>query len=240
LITERQKIQPESGPVLLAMETSGMCGSIALVTGERCIAEYSLQSKQTHSRRLLAGIDWLLGEAGLDWSEIGGVAISLGPGSFTGLRIGLSTAKGLAMAANIPLVGVTALDGLAAQFYYPGRLVCPVLDARKQEVYAAFYRTGQIGVRRVSDYLVLPPEALADMISEPVILAGDGSAAYEELFRERLGEDAIIAPAAIFFPQAAAIGQLAFAKWQSREFLDPGSAVPLYIRPSEAELKFPV
>jgi tRNA threonylcarbamoyladenosine biosynthesis protein TsaB len=228
--------RPESEPVLLALETSGMCGSIALVTQRQCLGEYTLLSKQTHSRRLLGGIDWLLREAGLDWTEIGGLAVSLGPGSFTGLRIGLSTAKGLAMAAGIPLLGVAALDGLAAQLAHAAPLICPVLDARKQEVYAAFYRPGPVGAERVSDYMVLSPAALAAKINESVILVGDGAVAYEELFRKQLGETAIIASGVIYFPRAAAIGQLAFSKWQKQEFLEPASAVPLYIRPSEAEM----
>jgi tRNA threonylcarbamoyladenosine biosynthesis protein TsaB len=224
--------------VLLALETSGMCGSIALVSKQQCIGEYSLHSRKTHSRRLLAGIDWLLGEAGLDWDEIGAIAISLGPGSFTGLRIGLSTAKGLAMASGLPLLGVVGLDGLAAQLGHASTLICPVLDARKNEVYAAFYRCRAAGLpERVSDLMVLPPAALAAMISEPVVLVGDGAILYEELFQQKLGELAIVAPGTIYFPRAASIGRLAFAKWARKDFLDPAGAVPLYIRPSEAEMK---
>jgi tRNA threonylcarbamoyladenosine biosynthesis protein TsaB len=236
MIHSDKTILQEKGPVLLALETSGVCGSIALVTERQCLGEYTLCSKQTHSRRLLVGIEWLLGEVGFDWKKIGGVAVSLGPGSFTGLRIGLSTAKGLAMATGIPLLGVAALDGLAAQLAHAASLICSVLDARKQEVYTAFYRSGPAGVERVSDYMVLPPATLAAMISEPVLLVGDGAFAYEELFRERLGDALVIAPGEIYFPRAAAIGQLAFSKWQRQEFLEPASAVPLYIRPSEAEM----
>jgi tRNA threonylcarbamoyladenosine biosynthesis protein TsaB len=228
----------QEGPVLLALETSGPCGSIALVTGRECLGEYTLQSKLTHSRRLLAGIDWLLGEAGLAWGQIGGIAISLGPGSFTGLRIGLSTAKGLAMATGAPLLGVSALDGLAAQLAHAAVPICPVLDARKKEVYAAFYRNGPGGqAERTSDYMVLPPAALMAMISEPTLLVGDGAAAYEESFRERLGGMALLPPAQLYFPRAAAIGLLALVKLEQGESLDPADAVPLYIRPSEAELK---
>jgi tRNA threonylcarbamoyladenosine biosynthesis protein TsaB len=231
-------LNPDLEPVLLALETSGMCGSIGLVSPNRCLGEYTLQSRRTHSRRLLDGIVWLLGEAGLEWREINGIAVSLGPGSFTGLRIGLSTAKGLAMAAGVPLLGVAALDGLAAQFAHSSSLICPVLDARKNEVYAAFYRCQAQGLpRRVSDYMVLPPERLAAMISEPVLLAGDGALQYEELFQNRLGEKATIASGSLYFPRAAAIGSLALSKWAQKDFLDPAGAVPLYIRPSEAEMK---
>jgi tRNA threonylcarbamoyladenosine biosynthesis protein TsaB len=236
LISHGKNPSSKGEPVLLALETSGICGSIALVNQRQCLAEYSLHSKQTHSRRLLVGIDWLMAEAGLEWADIGGVAVSLGPGSFTGLRIGLSTAKGLAMAASKPLLGVAALDGLAAQLVHAAPLICPVLDARKQEVYTAFYRSGPAGAERVSDYMVLAPGDLAAMIREPVVLVGDGAVAYEELFRERLGETATIASGVIYFPRAAAIGQLAIDKWHRQEFLEPAAAVPLYVRPSEAEM----
>lgn len=228
--------QPE-GPVVLAIETSGLCGSVALVSGQGCLGEYSLNSRLTHSRRLLAGIDWLLGEAEFGWERIGGIAVSLGPGSFTGLRIGLSTAKGLVMAAGAPLLGVSALDGLAAQFAHAAVPVCPVLDARKKEVYAAFFRNGPEGMlERTSDYMVLPPAALAAMISGPTLLVGDGATLYEELWRERLGGQALFPPAQIYFPRAAAIGLLALEKLARGEVLDPAAAVPIYIRPSEAEL----
>jgi tRNA threonylcarbamoyladenosine biosynthesis protein TsaB len=229
-------MQPE-GPIVLALETSGMCGSVALVTEKSCLGEYSLASKLTHSRRLLAGIEWLLGEAGIEWGQIGGIAVSLGPGSFTGLRIGLSSAKGLVMATGVPLLGVSALDGLAAQFAHAAVSVCPVLDARKKEVYAAFFRGGPEGrLEKTSDYMVLPPATLAAMISEPTLLVGDGAAIYGELFRERLGNLAVFPSALIYFPRAAAIGLLGLKKLKQGEVLDPAAAVPIYIRPSEAEL----
>lgn len=232
-------MNPDQEPVLLAIETSGMYGSIALVNEYQCLSEYTLHSRRTHSQRLLESISWMFKEAGLEWPGISGIAISLGPGSFTGLRIGLSTAKGLAMATGLPLLGVAALDGLAAQFSYAGTLICPVLDARRKEVYAAFYRCGRLGQpQRVSDYLVLPPERLAAMISEPVILAGDGASLYEEVFRAQLQERAIIAPAAIYFPRAASVGYLAFNDWIQEKFLDPATITPIYIRASEAEIKF--
>jgi tRNA threonylcarbamoyladenosine biosynthesis protein TsaB len=227
----------QEGLVLLAIETSGLCGSIALVTGRECLAEYSLQSRLTHSRRLMAGIEWLLAEAGLVWGQIGGIAVSLGPGSFTGLRIGLSTAKGLVMATGVPLLGVSALDGLAAQLAHAAVPICPVLDARKKEVYAGFYRCRSGGVsEKTGDSMVLSPAALAAMISEPTLLVGDGAAAYKEFFRERLGEMALFPPAPIYFSRAAAIGLLALGKLARGEVLDPATVVPIYIRASEAEL----
>ena len=225
-------------PVILAMETATMCGSIGLVADNKCVAEFSLQTGETHSRRLLAGVDWLLQETGLGWPAIDAVAVSLGPGSFTGLRIGLATAKGFAMAANAKLIGVGTLDGLAAQLYAAGKfLICPVLDARKKEVYCGFYRCDAQGVPRLQkEWMVISPEALCERIEEPVLLFGDGTAVYKDVFRDRLGELLLMPPPGIYFPRAASIGMLAVEKWQQNNFLDPASAEPIYIRPSEAEL----
>ena len=227
-------------PVILALETATMCGSVAIVIENRCVAEFSLQTGETHSRRLLAGIDWLLQETGIERSAIDGVAVSLGPGSFTGLRIGLATAKGLAMAAGAKLIGIGTMDGLAAQVFAAGDiLICPVLDARKKEVYCGFFRSDNQGSPRLQgEYQVISPEALCERIDEPVVLLGDGTTIYGNLFREKLAGLLRVAPPGTFFPRAATIGLLALAKWQENEFLDPATAEPIYVRKSEAELLF--
>ena len=225
-------------PVILAIETATTCGSIGLVADKNCVAEFSLQTGETHSRRLLAGVHWVLQETGLDWQAIDAVAVSLGPGSFTGLRIGLATAKALTMAAGIKLIGVGTLDGLAAQILAPGNiLICPVLDARKKEVYGGFYRCDEQGIPRLQEeWWVMRPEKLCDRIREPVLLLGDGAVAYKDLFRDRLGDLLFVAPQGTYFPRAASIGMLAAEKWQMDIFIDPVSAEPIYIRASEAEL----
>jgi len=231
-------IKGERKPVILAIETATMSGSVALVAADRCLAEFSLQTGETHSRRLLAGVAWLLQETGMDWSAIDAVAVSLGPGSFTGLRIGLATAKGLAMAAGIKLIGVGTLDGLAAQFLGTGSLlICPVLDARKKEVYCGFYSCDSAGIPRLKgEYLVIGPESLCAKIDEPVVLMGDGASVYADIFKEKLADLLMTVPANVYFPRAATIGFLALEKWRNKEQLDPAEAEPIYIRASEAEL----
>jgi tRNA threonylcarbamoyladenosine biosynthesis protein TsaB len=233
-----RKTKGEQPPIILALETATMCGSVALVAANRCLAEFSLQTGETHSRRLLAGVDWLLQETGIEWPMVDAVAVSLGPGSFTGLRIGLATAKGLAMAGGAELIGVGTLDGLAAQFFAAGEvLICPVLDARKKEVYCGFYRCDNQGKPRpLGECLVMSPEALCTRIDEPVVFLGDGAEIYGELFRRRLGGLLKVGPANAYFPRAATIGLLALDMWHKKEFLDPAGAEPIYIRQSEAEL----
>lgn len=125
---------------LLGIETSTRTGSVAIVEGEEIIAEYTLKSKETHTARLMPAIDHILKDTHLTIHQMDAVAVSLGPGSFTGLRIGLATAKGLCLALRKPLVGILTLDALAHNICYSSHIICPLLDARKGEVYAALYR----------------------------------------------------------------------------------------------------
>jgi tRNA threonylcarbamoyladenosine biosynthesis protein TsaB len=209
-----------------------------LVSNGRCLAEYSLDVPTTHSQRLLRQLELIRADIGVGWPELAGLAVSLGPGSFTGLRIGLSVAKGLALAVGLPLLGVSTLDGLARQVVaLPGTKVCALLDARKQEVYAAHYVCGANGlpVRTGAD-LVLRPEQLAEQLSGPIILVGDGAVAYQEIFKNKLGEAVIFAPPTSHFPRAATIGRLGEELLAQGKLLDPVSSVPIYVRASEAEI----
>ncbi len=231
------EMAPGGGPLILALENSGLRASIALVRPGQCLNELSLHSQETHSKRLLLALDWLLRESGVSWEELDGLAISLGPGSFTGLRIGLGTIKGLAMATGKPLLGVPTLDGLAAQLAFSPQLICPILDARKKEVYTALYRGSASGeLQRLSDYLVVAPAALVQTISEPAILIGDGALLHGEFLKQQLPGLITCAPAELNFRRAAAIGALALKMWDRGEFLDPGSCGPIYVRASDAEL----
>lgn len=227
-------------PLILSIDTATPCSSVALTIGTRqegrVIAAFSLTGKVTHSRRLLSVIDLLMAETARTWQDIDGIGISIGPGSFTGLRIGMATAKGLAAAAGKVLVGISTLDALAGKCL-TDKLICAVLDARKKEVYAAFYRLGDDGlVARVSEQAVLPPQDLAAQVTEPVVMVGDGALAYGELFRTLLGERASFVPAQLHEPSAASLGFLAGEKLLRGELLDLAEGVPTYIRSSDAEL----
>lgn len=222
------------------MDTATPCSAIALSFGTRkdgmVLASLSLTGNVTHSRRLFTAIDYLMKEAEVDWLSIAGIGVSLGPGSFTGLRIGMATAKGLAAATGKVLLGVSTLDALAAKCV-TSRLICTVLDARKKEVYSAFYRCNGNGFsERVSDISVMAPEKLAAVINEPVVMVGDGAKVYGDLFRRLLGENVIFAPSQLHEPSASSLGMLAGEKLLSGEHLNVADAVPVYIRSSDAEL----
>ncbi|MFW8602266.1 tRNA (adenosine(37)-N6)-threonylcarbamoyltransferase complex dimerization subunit type 1 TsaB [Desulfobacterota bacterium M19] len=230
----RHGITTPCQPIIMALENSGMCGSIALVSPGLCVAESSLTISATHSKRLMDSVAAMLRESGLDWPAIDAIAVSLGPGSFTGLRISLAAAKGLSMAAGKKLIGIPTLDGLAAQLR-TNLLLCPLIDARKNQIYTALYRWQEEKCQRLSSYMAVSPEELSAKIKEPVIFIGDGGVLYHDILQDKLPDLANFADPAIFFPRAATIGSLAVHHWQNNNFLDPANAVPLYIRASDAE-----
>lgn len=230
----------ESRPLLLAIDTATACSSVALISGDvhdgELIASLKLNSKLTHSRRLLTGIDWLLGENSVDFADIDGLAVGLGPGSFTGLRIGMATVKGLATAMDKPLFGVSTLDALA--LCCPGdKPLCVLLDARKKEVYRRWYQPDAQGVYRSHGNIqALSPDELVSEVSEPVLMVGDGLFAYGEIFCKIPGDLVTIAPLPLNYPSAAATGFLCCEQLYKGDTMDLESAVPMYIRASDAEL----
>ena len=226
--------------LILSMDTATPCSAVSLTFGTRqngrVLASLSLTGNVTHSRRLFNAIDYLMKEAEVDWPAISGIGVSLGPGSFTGLRIGMATAKGLAAAAGKPLFGVSTLDSLAAKCV-TSKLICTVLDARKKEVYAAFYRCSDNGYsERITDMAVMAPEKLVSEISEPVVMVGDGAMVYCDLFKTLLGEKVSFAPSQLHEPSAPSLGMLAGEMFEAGEQLDLADATPVYIRSSDAEL----
>ncbi len=231
----------ESGqPVILAIDTATPATSLAITRGTskdgEVLASLGLSSNVTHSRRLLTSIEWLMAEVDIGWTDIDGIGVSLGPGSFTGLRIGMATAKGLAMASGLSLIGVSTLDSLAAKCV-TRRLICSVLDARKKEVYAGFYRVDSGGTpTRVGEIVALAPQDLVLQINEPVLLIGDGAVVYKDVFQELLGDDVELAAAHLNEPSATSLGMLSAEQFLAGELLDIDTAVPLYVRSSDAEL----
>jgi tRNA threonylcarbamoyladenosine biosynthesis protein TsaB len=222
---------------ILAIETSTLAGGVALLDGDQLIAEHTLYARTTHSERLMATVDRLLGDSGWAIGELEGVAVSIGPGSFTGLRIGVSTAKGLALALGIPLIGIPTLDALAVTLPHAADPVCPILDAKKGEVYASLFHWEAGRMVRDWEYLALTPEDLCSRLSGSVIFVGDGIRAFGELLSRALGPRARMAPPGRRLPSAACVAQLGHSRLLSGEADEPARLTPIYIRPSEAELR---
>jgi len=216
-----------------------MAGSVALIDEEELVSEYLLNIKVTHSERLLTVIDSIMRDSKVAISEIDGFAISIGPGSFTGLRIGVSTVKGLAFAANKPVVGIPTLDALAENLLFADYLICPILDARKNEVYTALYRRDdKNGLQKLTGDMVIGPNDLLKKIDEKVVFLGDGIRTYHKLIRKELHDLAIFAPLNLRLPRAGNVGKLSLDAFNNNNILDLNTFTPLYVRASEAEIKF--
>jgi len=228
-----------TAPAILAFDTATSNCSIAVTRGDlaegKVVGSVSFDSGVTHSRRLLGAIDWLLQTTELDIADLAALAVGTGPGSFTGLRIGMATAKGLAHGQGLPLIGISSLDAIGASVH-SARLICVIMDARKKEVYCCFYRRTPGGrTVRCSEPAVMAPDELAGLIREPVSLAGSGARLYYDLFNELLGEAADFLPS-ILAPEAKHTGFLASEPLAAGDFLDIGSAAPDYVRSSDAQL----
>jgi len=197
------------------------------------VAEVVVPNTQSHGRILAALIEQALERAEIGWDDVDGLAVSIGPGSFTGLRIGLSLAKGVAYAGKLPLAAVPTLEALAwAADPSPGDVVWSVLDARMREVYAAsFERTATALVRRTRDE-ALSPDALAPRIARDAVVVGDAVAAYPGL----IAEGARVLPFATHHPRGGIVARLGAAMLRAGHGADVGTLEPAYVRPSQAEL----
>lgn len=224
---------------VLGIDTSTSCGSVGLMDNGEVVSDYLLNIRLTHSERLLGAIELVLREARCPIETLDGWAISLGPGSFTGLRIGVSTIKGLAFVTGKPVAGVSTLDVLASQLVSTPYLICPILDARKQEVYTAFYRyeKGE-SLKRLSPYRAIRPEDLVKMIKEQTIFLGNGVIAYKDFLQNSLPSMAIFPPPQLHFSHGSMVAELGSKLLQKGEYLDLATLAPTYIRLSEAEIKW--
>jgi tRNA threonylcarbamoyladenosine biosynthesis protein TsaB len=229
---------------ILAVDTASLGCSVAVTEGNRLVSEITLMRRETHSKHLMAMITNVLEAAKLDLSEIDGFAVTKGPGSFTGLRIGISTVKGLAMASGKAIVGLSCLDVLAGQLpffsaqnkFAQNKHICAMMDARKQEVYAAFYEISESGLKRISAERVVSPEDAIKNISEPCIFVGDGAALYRELIENTLKKNALFAPEFFNIIRASAVAFFSLSRFEKNDTDDIASFVPSYVRKSDAEI----
>lgn len=219
------------------LETSGTLGSVALAEDGRPVAERTFEKGLVHGRELLPALRDLLAAAGWTVAGLDLFAVSCGPGSYTGVRVGVATAKTLAWSLAKPIVGVPSLDALACEAPADaGEWVCPMVDARWQQVYAAVYRRAAGGAwARAGECLAVRPEELLPHLPAEVFLFGDGLDRYASVFARpgvRLG------PPDLRHPRAATVARLGWEAWQAGRRDDAFTLVPLYLRPTEAEVKF--
>jgi tRNA threonylcarbamoyladenosine biosynthesis protein TsaB len=230
---------------ILAIDSATPVAGLALLNDQKVIREEFINFRKTHSETLMPGVDQMMRDCEIAMGDLSAIAVTIGPGSFTGLRIGLATAKGLSMASGRPLIGISTLDVLASNIVYSDNLVCPLLDARKQEIYTAFYAANRDYPRRLTQDLACSPQEaaarardLANSVGKShITLLGDGFYPYEEYFREYFQEDLQVAPGPLMLPRAAALGSLAWQRARNKSFDDTFALRPVYVRLSEAEYR---
>lgn len=222
---------------ILALDSSGLVASAAVVEEEQTIAEYTVNYKKTHSQTLLPMLDEIAGMIELDLHSLDAIAVAAGPGSFTGLRIGSATAKGLGLALGIPLIHIPTLEGLAYNLYGTTNLVCPIMDARRKQVYTGVY-SFENGFSTVMEQCAVPVEQLAlqlNQLKKPVTFLGDGVPVYKDVLEEKLTVPYAYAPAHMNRQRAAAVGALGIVYYKQGKTESAAEHAPDYLRMSQAE-----
>lgn len=222
---------------VLGLESSTLAASVAVVNEKGLLAEYTVNTRKTHSERLLPLVDSLLSEVGIGPTDLSAVAVAKGPGSFTGVRIGVASALGLARSLQIPLFGIPTLEALAAgALPFPG-LICPILDARRQQVYTAIYRGGA-HLTPLTEAMALSLEELFHRLqawTDGVVFIGDAVEPYREIIERNLWGRAFFPLPGYRMNRAAAVAHLALARLQTESGDQPAGFTPLYVRLPEAE-----
>jgi tRNA threonylcarbamoyladenosine biosynthesis protein TsaB len=225
---------------VLGIETSWNTCGFAVVEDERLLGEALSGAAGRHVEESTAMISALLDEIPVALRDLDGVAVSLGPGSFTGLRIGLGTAKGICFGTGLPLAGVPTLDCMAESLCPWDGYIVPVRDARRGEIYMASYRSRGGLVERLSDYRALTPGAAVEEVAalaadDRTVVAGDALVRYGEFLRDRLSSGVVFGEEGRGMPHPATVARIGVRMFREGRTLDLGRSEPLYVRPSEAE-----
>lgn len=227
---------------ILALDSSGLVASAALVEDDRLIAEYTIQYKKTHSQTLLPMLEEIRDMVELDLNTVDAIAVAAGPGSFTGLRIGSATAKGLAFALNKPIVPVPTVDGLAWQMYGTDALVCPIMDARRSQVYTGIYefiyQKDRYDMNVIVEQYATAFDEVAERLNDlgrKVIFLGDGVPVFQERMAEVMRVPYSLAPAHRSRQSAACIAVLGSLYYAQGKVESGAEHAPVYLRLSQAE-----
>src|SRR5918997_3172054 len=218
--------------LVLGIETSTAQASVAIGSEQGVIATAMVSRGSSYNEFLLPAACFCLNQAGIGFNNLGGIAVSLGPGLYTGMRVGVSTAKALAQALSVPIVGMASLDLLAYRVRHTPKTICAVLDARRNEVFDAFYRPSPGGIQRMTDYRVERPERLAigiDSRPEEVLVVGNGMLCYRQVFEE-LDSVAELGTMSDAFPDAESLVELALPRMFREDFDSLDRLRPLYLR----------
>ena len=228
--------------IVLGLETATAEVGCALADDEGFVASFHLARGRRHAESLAPAIDHLCLQSGIGLDQVGAIAVDIGPGLFTGLRVGVATAKALGSALGIPLIGLTSLDVLAHPHRGRAGLVAAVVDARRSEVFWALYRPdpGQASVHRLTDYEVSSPQDLAAELRgrEDIVVVGDGAWRYREELGD--GDQVVVATVDFAHPSVSVLVGMAHQMARRQQFLAPADVVPLYLRAADVRIGWPV
>lgn len=223
---------------ILALDSSGLVASVAVVEDGDLLAEYTVNYKKTHSQTLLPMLDAVVQMIQLKLDTVDAIAVASGPGSFTGLRIGSATAKGLGLALDKPLISVPTTQAMAYGLYGASGVICPIMDARREQVYTGFYRFTGGRMEVLHDQMAADIRQVIQMLGEmgqPVIFSGDGVAVYRDVIEEFMEVPVCFAPAHVDRQRAGAVAALAMEYLKEGRTETAGEHRPEYLRVSQAE-----
>lgn len=223
---------------ILALDSSGLVASVAIVEEDNLLAEYTMNYKKTHSQTLLPMLDELAQMIDLDMDTVDAIAVASGPGSFTGLRIGSATAKGLGLALKKPIISVPTVDGIAYNLCGHGRLVCPLMDARRNQTYTGIYSFEGNKMSTIVEQCAVAIEDIIEKINAlqvPVTFLGDGVPVFAEQIEALCQVEYDYAPAHMNKQRAGAVGALAMQLYKEGHHTSAADHAPDYLRLSQAE-----
>ncbi|AYD40832.1 tRNA (adenosine(37)-N6)-threonylcarbamoyltransferase complex dimerization subunit type 1 TsaB [Clostridium fermenticellae] len=225
---------------ILSLDSATESATCAIITDDKLLGEITFNYKKQHSVILMPIIDNLLKNLNLDINEIDGFVVSKGPGSFTGLRIGISTIKGLSHGTGKPFISVSSLDALAYNMAYTDGIICPIMDALRGNVYTALFTFSNGNLEKISDYMIISVEKLMSLIKKynsPVCFIGDATYKYKKIIIQEM-EDVLFAPNNLNVVKASALGEIGLKLLKSGSSDDLYTFSPLYIRKSQAEREY--
>lgn len=223
---------------IIAVDSSGLVATVAVIEDESMIAEYTINYKKTHSQTLMPMLDEIIKMTDIDLESIEAIAVAAGPGSFTGLRIGSATAKGLGLALGIPVIGVPTVDALAYNLWDTDKIICPVMDARREQVYTGIYEFEDDGYKIIEGQMAIAVSELMDKINglgREVIFLGDGVPVYKDLINSLAKVPVFYAPAHMSRQRAGAVGVLGIKLFKEGKYETAAEHKPDYLRLSQAE-----
>lgn len=221
--------------IVLGIDTSGYANAVAVVDGERVLADFAFAARTDSLEKIVANIDTALKKANLTLDEVHGIGVGLGPGSWTGIRVGVTVGKILAFSTGKPVGGVPTLEALAYRVRDESSLICPIISAGTRDtMYSAFYHARDSNISRVSEYYVGDVRGLAKMIEEPVVLVGAVAELYRKLISREMGSSKISLRAVEAVPDGAAVARLAAIRLEHGDSDDVLSLTPLYLKESTA------